>query len=84
MIKEIVQGLYLKYSDISVIKEDILLICDKIYKVNKLLEDDKLFFLVLKKIENNNINLIFIKNLIELLNSNKKSKIKLIEKINNY
>ena len=84
LIKEIVQGLYLKYSDISVIKEDILLICDKIYKVNKLLEDDKLFFLVLKKIENNNINLIFIKNLIELLNSNKKSKVKLIEKINNY
>jgi hypothetical protein len=84
IIKEIIQGVYINYNNITYYKEDIIIICDKMYKINKLFEDDKIFFLVLKKIDNTNYDINFIKEFIDFLIANKHSKIKLIEKMNEY
>jgi hypothetical protein len=50
LIKEIIQTFYLKYDDISIHKIEIFNICDLITKLHKNLDDDKLFFVLLKKI----------------------------------
>ena len=80
LIKEIIQTFYLKYDDISIHKTIIFSICDMIIKLHKILDDDKIFFILLKKImENIQHNDIkethkFIKTLIKY----KKSKTKII------
>jgi len=84
LIKEIIQTLYIKNNNISIYKNEIISICDDIYKLHKLLEDDKIFFVFLKKIINY-INLNDIENIqkfITLLLKNKTSKSKILSQLN--
>jgi len=80
LIKEIIQTFYLTYEDMSIHKTSIFSICDMITKLHKILGDDKVFFILLKKImeyiQNNNITETqqFIKTIIK----HKKSKTKIL------
>jgi len=78
LIKEIIQTFYLKYDDISIHKTTIFSICDMIIKLHKILDDDKIFFILLKKImeyiQHNDIKETqkFIKTLVKYRNSKTK------------
>ena len=78
LIKEIIQTFYLKYDDISIHKTTIFSICDMIIKLHKILDDDKIFFILLKKImeyiQHNDIKETqkFIKTLVKYKNSKTK------------
>ena len=78
LIKEIIQTFYLKYDDISIHKTYIFSICDMIIKLHKILHDDTIFFILLKKImefiHHNDIKEThkFIKHIIKYRNSKTK------------
>ncbi len=83
LMKEIIQSFYLKYEDISIYKANIFSICDMITKLHKILGDDKVFFILLKKImeyiQHNSI--IEIQQFIKTVIKHRHSKTKIVEMI---
>lgn len=80
LIKEIIQTIYLKYSDIVKYEHYIEKICENIILLRNILEDDKIFFFLVKVIINyiNENEIHDINDYIKMIIKNKNSKTKLL------
>lgn len=80
LIKEIIQTIYLKYGDIVKYEHYIQDICENIILLRNILEDDKIFFFLVKVIINyiNDNEIQDINDYIKIILKNKNSKTKLL------